>query len=66
LFLLFISSFVCLLVGVVSQEPVSYDTSIRRNITYGDNTRQDIPLEHEINCGAKGTQLSQVDKNSIC
>ena len=26
--------------GIVAQEPVLFDTSIRDNIAYGDNTRQ--------------------------
>jgi ABC-type multidrug transport system fused ATPase/permease subunit len=37
-----------LLVGIVSQEPVLFDLSIRENIAYGDNSRQDIPLDEII------------------
>ena len=35
-------------VGVVSQEPVLFDMSIRENIAYGDNSRNDIPLSEII------------------
>lgn len=33
------------LVGIVSQEPVLFDMSIRENIAYGDNSRDNIPLD---------------------
>ena len=39
---------VSFIVGIVSQEPLLFDTSIRENIAYGDNTRMDIPLEEII------------------
>ncbi|CAF2682116.1 unnamed protein product [Rotaria sp. Silwood2] len=32
-------------IGIVSQEPVLFDMSIRENIAYGDNSRSDIPME---------------------
>ncbi|CAF1180643.1 unnamed protein product [Adineta ricciae] len=35
-------------ISIVSQEPVLFDISIRENIAYGDNSRQDIPLEEII------------------
>ncbi|CAF0839105.1 unnamed protein product [Adineta ricciae] len=35
-------------ISIVSQEPALFDTSIRENIAYGDNSRQDIPLEEII------------------
>jgi len=37
-----------ILVGIVSQEPVLFDMSIRANIAYGDNSRSDIPMEEII------------------
>ncbi len=36
------------LVGFVSQEPVLFDMSIKENIAYGDNSRDDIPMEEII------------------
>lgn len=36
------------IVGIVSQEPVLFDMSIRENIAYGDNSRDNIPLEEII------------------
>lgn len=36
------------LVGVVSQEPVVFDMSIRENIAYGDNNREEIPMDEII------------------
>ena len=36
------------LVGLVSQEPVLFDMSIRENIAYGDNSRDDIPIQEII------------------
>lgn len=38
----------CFLVGIVSQEPVLFDMSIKDNIAYGDNNRTDIPMEEII------------------
>lgn len=34
--------------GLVSQEPILFDMSIRENIAYGDNSREDIPIEEII------------------
>jgi ABC-type multidrug transport system fused ATPase/permease subunit len=31
-------------IGIVSQEPILFDLSIRENIAYGDNSRDEIPL----------------------
>lgn len=42
---IFDSSF---LVGIVSQEPVLFDVSIRENIAYGDNNREDISMDEII------------------
>lgn len=36
------------IVGIVSQEPILFDISIRENISYGDNSREKIPLEEII------------------
>lgn len=36
------------LVGIVSQEPILFNMSIRDNIAYGDNSRSDIPIEEII------------------
>jgi ABC-type multidrug transport system fused ATPase/permease subunit len=36
------------LVGLVSQEPILFDMSIRENIAYGDSSRDDIPMEEII------------------
>ncbi len=36
------------IVGIVSQEPILFDLSIRENIAYGDNSRKDIPLDEII------------------
>ena len=36
------------LVGILSQEPVLFDISIRENSAYGDNNRKDIPLDEII------------------
>jgi len=44
--------FISLSVGIVSQEPVLFNMSIRENIAYGDNSRKDIPF-HEIIEAAK-------------
>jgi len=46
--IIYFSSSVCLLVGIVSQEPVRFDMSIRENIAYADNSRKDIPLDEII------------------
>ncbi|CAF3925575.1 unnamed protein product [Rotaria sp. Silwood1] len=35
-------------IGIVSQEPVLFDMSIRENIAYGDNSRNGIPIEEII------------------
>ncbi|CAF3666783.1 unnamed protein product [Adineta steineri] len=35
-------------IGVVSQEPVLFDTSIRENIAYGDTSRDNIPIDEII------------------
>ncbi|CAF3502579.1 unnamed protein product [Rotaria sp. Silwood1] len=35
-------------IGIVSQEPVLFDMSIRENIAYGDNSRSDIPMDEII------------------
>lgn len=35
-------------VGIVSQEPVLFDMSIKENIAYGDNSRTNIPMEEII------------------
>ncbi|CAF4332296.1 unnamed protein product, partial [Adineta steineri] len=35
-------------IGIVSQEPTLFDMSIRENISYGDNNREDIPLDEII------------------
>ncbi|CAF1420960.1 unnamed protein product [Rotaria sordida] len=35
-------------IGIVSQEPVLFDMSIKENIAYGDNSRSDIPMEEII------------------
>lgn len=37
-----------LLVGLVSQEPILFDMSIRENIAYGDNNRDDISMDEII------------------
>jgi ABC-type multidrug transport system fused ATPase/permease subunit len=36
---------VFILVGIVSQEPVLFDISIRENIAYGDTSRNEIPMD---------------------
>lgn len=36
------------LVGLVSQEPMLFDLTIRENIAYGDNSRENIPIEEII------------------
>ncbi|CAF3931556.1 unnamed protein product, partial [Rotaria sp. Silwood1] len=43
-------------IGIVSQEPVLFDMSIRENIAYGDNSRKDIPLD-EIIQAAKNANI---------
>ncbi|CAF4892140.1 unnamed protein product [Rotaria sp. Silwood1] len=35
-------------IGIVSQEPVLFDMSIKENIAYGDNSRSNIPMEEII------------------
>lgn len=39
---------ILILVGIVFQEPILFDMSIRENIAYGDNKREDIPMEEII------------------
>ena len=46
----------CLSVGIVSQEPVLFDMSVRDNIAYGDNSRDDIPID-EIIQAAKNANI---------
>lgn len=46
-----------ILVGIVSQEPILFDMSIRENIAYGDNSRDDIPME-EIIEAAKNANIN--------
>ena len=41
--------------GLVSQEPVLFDTTIRENIAYGDNSR-DVPI-HEIIEAARSANI---------
>jgi ABC-type multidrug transport system fused ATPase/permease subunit len=36
------------LVGLVSQEPILFDMSIKENIAYGDTNRDDISIEEII------------------
>ncbi|CAF4550217.1 unnamed protein product, partial [Rotaria sp. Silwood2] len=43
-------------IGIVSQEPVLFNMSIRENIAYGDNSRKDIPLD-EIIQAAKNANI---------
>ncbi|CAF1531342.1 unnamed protein product, partial [Adineta ricciae] len=57
-------------IGIVSQEPILFDLTIRENISYGDNDREDIPLDeiiqgYETICGPKGVQLSGGQKQRI-
>ncbi|CAF0891341.1 unnamed protein product [Didymodactylos carnosus] len=40
-------------IGIVSQEPVLFDLTIRENIAYGDHSRQDIPMEEIIDVATK-------------
>lgn len=51
-----ILSHICILVGIVSQEPILFNMSIRENIAYGDNHRNDIPIE-EIIQAAKNANI---------
>lgn len=52
-------------IGIVSQEPILFDLSIRENIAYGDNSR-DIPMDEIIEAAKKAnchdfiTKLPQV------
>lgn len=39
---------VLVLVGIVSQEPILFDISIRENIAYGDTSRNEIPMDEII------------------
>lgn len=43
-------------VGLVSQEPILFDMSIKENIAYGDNSRQDIPMA-DIIAAAKNANI---------
>ena len=43
--------------GLVSQEPVLFDTTIRENIAYGDNSRV-VPMEEIINA-AKNANIHE-------
>ena len=43
--------------GLVSQEPVLFDTTIRENIAYGDNSRE-VPM-HEIIEAARNAYLHE-------
>ncbi|CAF1356644.1 unnamed protein product [Rotaria sordida] len=43
-------------IGIVSQESILFDMSIRENIAYGDNSRTDIPLD-EIIQAAKNANI---------
>ena len=38
--------------GIVSQEPTLFDTSIRENIAYGDNSRE-VPMDQIIEAARK-------------
>ena len=42
-------------IGIVSQEPTLFDSTIAENIAYGDNSR-DIPME-EIIAAAKNSNI---------
>ena len=42
-----------ILVGIVFQEPILFDMSIRENISYGDNSRTDISIEEIIQAAKK-------------
>ena len=39
--------------GIVQQEPILFDTSIRENIAYGDNSRDDVPMDEIITAARK-------------
>ena len=43
--------------GLVSQEPVLFDTTIRENIAYGDNSRV-VPME-QITNAAKNANIHE-------
>ncbi|CAF1001909.1 unnamed protein product [Adineta steineri] len=45
-------------IGIVFQEPILFDMSIRENISYGDNNRDNIPI-HEIIQAAKNANIHQ-------
>ncbi|CAF1436425.1 unnamed protein product [Rotaria sordida] len=40
-------------IGIVSQEPILFNISIHENISYGDNSRTDIPLDEIIEAAKK-------------
>lgn len=42
-------------IGIVSQEPILFDLTIRENIAYGDNTRE-VSIE-EIQTAAKNANI---------
>lgn len=50
------------IVGIVSQEPTLFDRSIRENIAYGDNTREDVSLD-EIIQAAKTANIHDFVQN---
>ena len=39
--------------GIVQQEPILFDTSIKENIAYGDNARDDISMDEIIAAARK-------------
>ena len=47
-------------IGIVSQEPVLFDCSIRDNIAYGDNTRE-VPMAEIIEAARKANIHSFID-----
>ncbi|ELU12561.1 hypothetical protein CAPTEDRAFT_175467 [Capitella teleta] len=47
-------------IGIVSQEPILFDTSIRENIAYGDNERE-IPMAEIIEAARKANIHSFID-----
>ncbi|CAF0798946.1 unnamed protein product [Adineta steineri] len=49
---------IALVVGIVFQEPILFDMSIRENISYGDNNRDNIPID-EIIQAAKNANIHQ-------
>ena len=47
-------------IGIVSQEPMLFDTSIRENIAYGDNSRE-VPMAEIIEAARKANIHSFID-----